>query len=80
MLFDQDNCINHCLSNTLSESMDLTTANTNDNVSHISEPNKEVKDDNFLSEEDEDKVGVRGVEVTPNPPQGTVACGEELIN
>ena len=67
VLFDQDNCINYCLSNTLSESMDLTTANTNDNVSH-----KEVKD--------EDKIGTRRLEITPNPPQGTMACSEELIN
>ena len=72
--------LNIAFPNTLSESMDLTTANTNDNVSHSSEPNKEVKDDNFMGEEDEDTIGDRGVEIIPNPAQGTVACGEELIN
>ena len=76
MLFDQDICINYCLS----ESMDLTTANTNDNVSRSSEPNKEVKDDSFMGEEDEYTIGDRGVKFPPNPAQGTGACGEELIN
>ena len=60
--------------------MDLTTSNTNDDVSRISESNKEVKGDNFMGEVDEGKIGVVVVEITPHPGQGTVACGEELIN
>ena len=60
--------------------MDLTTSNTNDDVSRISEPNKEVKGDNFMGEVDEGKKGVGVVEITPHPGQGTVACGEKLIN
>ena len=37
-----------------------------------------MKDDNFIGEVDEGKKGVGGVELSLNPAQGNVACGEEL--